>query len=263
MDDILQDSATNRQERLLESLFTEIGKADEIDNKSRLNAYMILAEKYRREIECHFVILRCAKEKMDSSGFNQVMYSVLASSENEKFKLMAEFFIGGLKDVGNGRGIYRFALEKNTLPDVLVTLLESVTAFLPEEELISEVLSKIIQKIGGAESLKFYAAAEAAMSKLKSRHLQIRFVMELFEVRRNWRDRYRLSALVYNVLGDRKWALELCELSMRSTSCRDPVLMMEAARHLHRLTGDGTMSMPPLEIYMKIMKTINNEEEEA
>ena len=87
--------------------------------------------------------------------------------------------------------------------------------------------------------------------------------MELFSLRRNWRDRCRLSALVYNVLGDRKWALELCEMAMRSTSCRDPVIMMAAARHLHRLTGDGTMSMPPLELYVKIMETVNNEEEES
>lgn len=263
MDDILQDSAISRKERLLESLSMEMGKADEMDNRSRLNAYMILAEKYRKEIECHFAILRSAKKRMECSGFNQVMYSVLASTENEKLKLMAEFFIAVLKDVGNGRDIYRLALEKNTSPDVLVALLESVTAFLPEELLISEVLAKIIEKIEGAESLKFYAAVEAAMSKLKSRHFQISFVMELFSVRRNWQDRYRLSALVYNVLGDRKWALELCEMSMRSTSCRNPVLMMEAARHLHRLTGDGAMSIPPLETYMKIMETINTEEGES
>lgn len=263
MDDILQDSATIRKDRLLESMFTEMGKADEMDNRSRLNAYMILAEKYRREIECHFAILRSAKDKMDNSGFNQVMYSVLASTESEKLKLMAEFFIGDLKDVGNGRYIYRLALDKNNSADVLVALLESVTAFLPEEELISEVLSKIINIIERTESLKFYAAVEAAMLKLKSRHFQISFVMELFALRCNWRDRYRLSALVYNVLGDRKWALELCEMAMRSTSCRDPVVMMAAAKHLHRLTGDGTMSIPALETYMKIMETVNTEEGES
>jgi hypothetical protein len=263
MNDILEDSATNRKDKLLESLIMKMGKAGEMDNRSRLNAYMILAEKYRKEIECHFAILRSAKDKMDNSGFNQVMYSVLAYTGNEKLKLMAEFFIAGLKDVGKGRDIYRLALDKNNSADVLVTLLESVTAFLPEEELISEVLSKIIQKIEGAESLKFYAAAEAAMSKLKSRHFQIRYVMDLFAVRRNWRDRYRLSALVYNILGDRKWALELCEMAMRDACHRDPAFALEAARHLYRLTGDGTLSMPPLEIYMKIMENVNNEEEES
>jgi hypothetical protein len=50
---------------------------------------------------------------------------------------------------------------------------------------------------------------------------------------------------------------------MRDACHRDPAFALEAARHLYRLTGDGTLSMPPLEIYMKIMENVNNEEEES
>ena len=263
MDGILQKSAENRKKNLLESLFVEMSKAAEMDNKSQLNSYMFLAEKYREEISCHFAILRDAKEKLNHSGFNQVMYSVLSSVSKEELRQVADFFISDLKDSEYGRDIYRLALEKNPSPEVLVELLDSVTASLPEEELICEVMSKIIQKIKEVESVKFYSSVETALSKLKSRHCQIRFIMDLYVERRSYRDRYKISALVYNVLGDRKWALELCEMSLKNVSCHDPSFMMDAARHLYRLTGDGTMSMPPVEIYMKIMENINKEEEQS
>ncbi len=261
MDGILHESTEIKEEVLCEALSLELEKTDGV-GKVDFGTFLSLVEKYRSHGPgALHMILKAAKLKLDRSGFNQVMYGVVAAVGMEKLFMTAEFFIREIKEPEKGREIYRLAIEKNSSPSPLIRVLESVTSFMPEEYLICDTLSKIIRRIDDDGSDRFYRIAEAALLKLKSRHCQIRFIMDLHSVRSGHRDCYRLSALVYNVLADRKWALELCEMAIREARYCDPPFALHAAKHLYRLTGDGTLSMPPLETYMKIMEDFNEDEE--
>lgn len=227
MDGILQDSDVNRKGSLFETLSKEIAEAEGVEAVFRLNAYMNLVEKHReRGFELRKMLLESAREKLPRSGFNQVMYGVLASTGEDSLHLVAQFFRNKLNEEEYAEVIYRFALDKIRSPDKLLRLLESVVAHHPREELINDILSEVISMcrkgnaddfldpdIGDDEPDVFTRIVSTALLKLNSRHLQIRFIIDAFS-QLDVKDRYRLSLIVYNVLGDWKWALELCEMSM-------------------------------------------------